>query len=243
MLRRALLACGVVTSLLYLASLVLGPMRWEGYSSTSQTISELYAIGAPSRSLVFPVGVAYDVLLVAFGVGVWAAAGARRGLRVTARMLVAVGALGLFWPPMHLRGEDKTLTDTLHIAWAAAISLLIVLAIAFAARAFGGRFRAYSIATIAVVLGFGALTSVYGPRIGANLPTPGAGIVERVDLGAYLVWVVVLAVALLRAPVVVTPRRPARAEGPVASEASASLRAPPRRPDPSAPRTRTRARA
>jgi hypothetical protein len=34
----------------------------------------------------------------------------------------------------------------------------------------------------------------------ANLPTPWIGIAERIDLGGYLLWVAVLAIALLREP-------------------------------------------
>ena len=51
MLRKTLLVCGILSSLLYVAMTVLVAMQWEGYSSASQTISELSAIGAPTRSL------------------------------------------------------------------------------------------------------------------------------------------------------------------------------------------------
>ena len=51
MARKSLLVCGVLSSLLYVAMTVLVAMQWEGYSSASQTISELSAIGAPTRSL------------------------------------------------------------------------------------------------------------------------------------------------------------------------------------------------
>ena len=37
MVRKVLLACGILSSLLYVATVVLAAMRWEGYSSTSQT--------------------------------------------------------------------------------------------------------------------------------------------------------------------------------------------------------------
>jgi hypothetical protein len=49
MLRGGLLVCGVLSSLLYVAMTIFVAMQWEGYSSTSQTISEL-SIGAPTRS-------------------------------------------------------------------------------------------------------------------------------------------------------------------------------------------------
>ena len=65
MTRKALLVCGIVGSLVYLAADVLGTLAWEGYHYTSQTISELSAIGAPSRPLFVPLGLAYAVLAIA----------------------------------------------------------------------------------------------------------------------------------------------------------------------------------
>jgi len=50
-----------------------------------------------------------------------------------------------------------------------------------------------------VLLVFGALTTLDVPRIDANLPTPLIGVWERIDIGVFLLWVVVLAVVLLRA--------------------------------------------
>ena len=74
MTRKILLICGIVSSLLYVAMNVFVPMQWEGYSSASQTVSELSAIGAPTRPLWVPLGVAYTLLVAAFGWGVWASA-------------------------------------------------------------------------------------------------------------------------------------------------------------------------
>jgi hypothetical protein len=143
-------------------------------------------------------GITYDLFLITFGVGVWGSADRRRGLRATAGLLVAIGAIGPFWPPMHMRGTVVSLTDTLHIAFAAVTSLFILLAVGFASTAFGKRFRLYSIVTIVVLLVFGTLTSLDGPRIAANLRTPWVGVTERIDVGAYVLWVAVLATMLLR---------------------------------------------
>jgi hypothetical protein len=49
-------------------------MQFEGYSSVSRTISELSAIGAPSRPLWLVLGPAYEMLVIAFGLGVWLSA-------------------------------------------------------------------------------------------------------------------------------------------------------------------------
>jgi hypothetical protein len=61
---------------------------------------------------------------------------------------------------MHLRGAEFTLTDTMHIVFSVVTVLLMLLAIAFGAAAFGKRFRLYSIATIVILAAFGALTGV-----------------------------------------------------------------------------------
>src|SRR5262245_61959023 len=37
-----------------------------------------------------------------------------------------------------------------------------------------------------------------GPRIAANSPTPRVGVWERINIGVFLLWVVVLAIALTR---------------------------------------------
>lgn len=196
---QALLVCGILSSLLYAAMNVFVPMQWEGYSAAAQTVSELSAIGAPTRPLWFLLGIVYTLLFATFGWGVWLSAGRNRPLRVVGGVMIAQGIIGLFWPPMHLRGTTFTLTDTLHIVWALATLLLMLLAIGFGAAALGKRFRLYSIATLVIFVVFGTLTGLDGPRIAANLPTPWIGVWERINIAAYMLWVVVLAVALLRA--------------------------------------------
>lgn len=117
--------------------------------------------------------------------------------------MLAYAALGFVWPfaPMHLRGAAFTLTDTMHIVLGGVTVLLFLLAMGFGAAAFGKRFRLYSIATMAIFVASGVLTGLDGPRIAANLPTPWIGVWERINIGVFLLWVVVLAIALLRAQV------------------------------------------
>jgi hypothetical protein len=198
--RRLLLMCGTLSSLLYAAMLVLVPLRWADYSSAAQTVSELSAIGAPTRWLWVPLGIIWTVLYAAFGWGVWQSAGRKRPLRLAGAMVIAHGLIGIFWPPMHLRGTEATLTDTLHVVWSVVTVLLMALAIGFAAATMGRRFRLYSIATLATFVVFGILTFMEGPRLAANLPTPWIGVWERINIGVWLLWVVVLAVVLLRRP-------------------------------------------
>ena len=198
MARMALLVCGIFAALLYAAMLIVVPMQWEGYSSASGAVSELSAIDAPSRPLWVALAKIYALLTLAFAVGVWISGYRSRRLRIVGGVLIAQSFVSIIWPPMHLRGAAQTLTDTMHIASAMAWLLLMLLAMAFAAAAFGKRFRLYSAATLLVFVVFGTLSGMDGPRLAANLPTPWLGVWERINIGASLLWVVVMAMVLLR---------------------------------------------
>jgi hypothetical protein len=201
MVRKVLLFCGILSSLLYVVMNVIAAVLYEGYNSASQTVSELSAIGAPTRPLWLLLAVPYTLLVLAFGWGVRLSAGRNRPLRVVGGLMIAYGFIGLFWPPMHPRGVEPTLTDTMHIVFSLVTVLLMMLAIGFGAAAFGKRFRLYSIATLVLLVVFGALTGLEAPGIPANLPTPWIGVWERIGIGVFMLWVVAVATALLRARV------------------------------------------
>ncbi len=214
MVRRTLLACGILFSLLYVAMNVYFPLQWPGYDAASQTISELSAVGAPTRPAWVAVGFVYSLLVIAFGWGVWSAAGARRALRIAGALIIAQGVVSLGWPlaPMHQRevlaAGGGSLTDTMHIVLGAVTVLLFIAAMGFGAAALGTRFRVFTAATLVVLVGCGALTGVEAPRMSANLATPLIGVWERVNIGAFMLWVVVLALALMRLPAIASQVEP-----------------------------------
>ena len=195
------LFCGILAPLLYVTIDIFAAMVWEGYSYTAQTISETFAIGAPTRPLVLLRSLAYSVLIIAFGLGVWGEARGKRSLRVVGGLLVGIGFVDLIAPfvaPMHLRGAERTLTDTMHIVLASVDVIFILLIIGLGASAFSNRFRSYSIGTILVIVVFGTLAGMDGPRLAANLPTPWVGVTERISVFSYMLWIVVFASGLLR---------------------------------------------
>lgn len=208
---KALLIGGVVSSLLYVASDILAAMSWEGYSYTSQAFSELLAIGAPTRPFMVAAANVYNLLVLAFGIGVWLSAGPKRSLRVTGILLVAYGLLSAAGPyvPMHVRGAGTSLTDVLHVVCTVGLVLSMLLFIAFGSATHGKAFRRYSVATILAVLSGGALAFQQGARIAAGQPTPWVGLIERVTIYSAMLWVAVLAITLLRAkkPELVDERR------------------------------------
>ncbi len=201
MMRRVLLLCGILSPLLYAVADALAGTQWQGYSFRDQVISELGAIGAPSRTLFSILLAVVDLLLVAFGVGVWQTAGSKGRLRVAAGLLTGFGVLALTvgqLVPMRPRGTEQGLTGALHLVEGAVAMLMVLAAMGFAGTAFGRRFRLYTVATIALVLAFGAWSGMEAPRIEAGLATPWAGVKERIFWYAYQLWFAVLALTLLR---------------------------------------------
>jgi hypothetical protein len=210
MLRKTLLWCGLVSSVLYVATDIVAALRYDGYSYKDQWVSELIANGSPVRPLMMALLTPYNLLAAAFGVGVWLVACGKRAARVTGAMLIASAAMGqvtMFWFAMDQRGAEETARGSLHGPMTSVMSLFTVLAMAFGATLLGRRFRWYTIGTILTLIVFGIATSVYIPRIEANEATPWMGAIERVNIYAQMLWTAVLSGALLRIHAPGTPRQ------------------------------------
>ena len=84
MVRKILLGCSIASSVLYVASDILVSWWDPNYSYRDQSFSELLAPGYPTRPImVVANGIVCGVLVTAFGVGLWKAAGGRRTGRIT----------------------------------------------------------------------------------------------------------------------------------------------------------------
>jgi hypothetical protein len=201
--RRILLVGGVLSSILYVIGIdVIAALGYPDYHKyADQMVSELFAVGAPTRTLMVWLSIPYNFLVFALAVGVWASAGDDRATRLTAAALVGYGAVsiaGLFLFPMDVRGTVGSQRDILHIVATIAMSTFLVAAMAFGAFAHGTRFRIYSFATIAIVIAFGACAGVLaGPM---PEPTPWVGPAERVNIYATMLWLGMLAVCFVRVP-------------------------------------------
>jgi hypothetical protein len=196
-LEKALIVCGIISSIWYAAINIYVPHQYEGYSLITFTVSELSAINAPTRQLWIMLVMLYPLLFAGFGLGVLKCAGENRQLRITGGLIVFYCIFNLYWPPMHMRGEEATLTDTLHIVWATVTIVLMLLMMAFGAAAFGVRFRIFTITSILLHIVFGVLTSLEAPNIATNGPTPMIGVWERINIAVFMFWVIIFCITLL----------------------------------------------
>jgi len=197
-----LLYCGIFSSILYTSMVIFVPLLYAGYSSFSQTVSELSAIGAPTRMLWNILSIFFILLLTAFGCGILLSTGEKRTLRIAGIVLTLYGIVSIFWPPMHQRevlaAGGKTITDTMHIAFTMVTGFLMMLAMGFGAAAFRNWFSLYSIVSILIIFFFGALTGMSAPKLEANLPTPWMGVWQRINIYATMLWLMWLAIVLLK---------------------------------------------
>ena len=194
---------GILNFALYLVMDAVATRRYEGYSYRDHTISELSAIGSPTRRLWLLLSLPYQALAFAFAFGVLRAAGPRPRVRIVGRLLFALAAVGLLWwvAPMHRREVlargGGTWQDTLHLVVGGLSSALFASSMVAGAFAFGRLFRVVSLATLSVVALFGGLMSTQTSRVGRNEPTPWLGIRERIAVEGSMLWQALFAAALL----------------------------------------------
>jgi hypothetical protein len=172
--RRALVACGVISSVLYIVAIdVVAPYLHPDYHAyASQMVSELFALGAPSRAALYLPMVLYNLLVFGFG---------------------ACSTAGLLIAPMELRAAGVSEQTLLHIWGTVLQGVFIALVLVFGAFVHGARFRLYSLATLAICIVFGALASLEAAQASMRW----IGLTERVNIYAWMLWLAVLALSLL----------------------------------------------
>jgi hypothetical protein len=202
--RVPLLLAGVAAAALYAAIVDVAAAFTPGYSHIAQPVSSLYQAGAPLGLPVACAFVAYNVLVVGFGAAVAAVAApgsARRRAGVGAGIaIVLVGIAGALDDafPQDPIGTAITTAGTLHIAFAAIASLLTLVAMALAAWWLLGRpemraLAVYSVASFVLILVSGPITAA-----ATASSSPVMGMLERVTIFTFILWMAVASVVLAR---------------------------------------------
>ncbi len=199
MRQRLLLYCGVLAAIGYVATDLAASFLYPGYSYRGQAVSELFAIGAPTSRWVVPLLSLCSLLLFAFAVGVWYAAGRRRMVRALAVTFAGSAVVGLLlWNlfPMHMRGAERSFTDTMHLILAT--NPFVLLSLILSITAFRGGLRLYSAATVVIMVVPAVAAFSYAGALDLNQPTPWLGATERLAQYGYEAWQIALALTLLR---------------------------------------------
>jgi hypothetical membrane protein len=190
--------CGIITPISYTIVVIALGFLWSGYNHVTQFISELGGVGAPNAIIMNTAGFALTGILITFF-----AFGLYRGINVGSRSktglaLVAVYGLGIMatgffpWDKVNL----ASFTSTMHllVGWTSWIAM--ILAPLFIARRLKNdsqwkSYRVYSLATglvTAVLIFIYAFVGIEGYM----------GVLQRIIIGAPLLWIEVMAIKLFR---------------------------------------------
>ena len=195
--KKGLVLAAIPAVVVYVITDVLSALLYDGYSFLNQAISELSAFGSPVRPLMVAAILTHSVLLLAFAIGLLRVARRRSALW----WIGAIGVAGFlvvgipnhtFWA-MSSRGTVTGFNDTMHITLSIVFTVIVIATMILSAVAYRGWFRFYAVATLAVVVAFGAAAGVAIQGIEQN-ETAWAGGFERINAYAYFAWVIVLAV-------------------------------------------------
>lgn len=197
--RKVLLCCGVLSSILYVGSEVYAWTQYPGYSPISQAFSELLAEGAPTRPFMVAVaGAPYNLLVAALAVGVWMSAGRSVTARITGALLMLyalISYLGGTVFQMDTREVEGSVRTMLHERATAVMVLSMLLAMAAGAFVHGLRFGIYSLASLLTMIVFATVTFQQTTMLAAHEPAPYFGLIERVSIYAWMLWVAVLSIS------------------------------------------------
>jgi hypothetical protein len=212
---KILLALGVLAPIYYVViNDVVAASLYPGYNPVSRPVSELTATYAPTRPVLVPLLVIFDLLIIPFWIGVWRAAGANRALRLTSGLMLGFRALALLAFPLPMVADEVLGANTIHtIIWGVITPLLMLAGIGASAAAFGKTFRLYTILTLVALVAFSVLTGIQATAANAGEPVRWFGVAERALIGVWLQWVAVLALVLLRAQRTLAPRQPGEPTG------------------------------
>lgn len=200
-MRKFTLACGILAPLVYAATVIYGGAITPGYSHVAEAISSLVQAGAPLRWKIDPGFVVYNFLLLVFAIGLVRefTAARRPGTLVgsaLALIVVPVLSLLMYFFPQDPVGSTPTVAGGIHLALAlgtAVMTMLTMVLTGAGARRYPPiqHLRWFAFANALFVFVTGGLSTA-----GMTLKWPFFGIIERMTIGGFELWVLVLALSL-----------------------------------------------
>lgn len=194
-------AAGVSAVGIYAFAVVLGGVLDPSYSHLRDTVSELTSSHAPDRVALGALFLAYNAALVPFAAGLYRTGPRTRGARaaLVCMIAIAVGGVLLVVPfPQDSLGRPGTAAGAMHIALAAVVAPLTVATTFLLGFAFRSDARWRGLSGFSMAMGFAILATGAAAGIGAAGGVAFSGLLERLTIGAFLLWVLVLGLHALR---------------------------------------------
>jgi hypothetical protein len=196
-----LMLSGMFAIVFYVMHVVIGGIKWKGYSHLQQPISDLTATGAPNRHLMLTLSTIYGLLALLFAVSFTIFRSREHHSLVFwgGVCFIILHLISALYPlfPQDLPGAKTTLEGRMHILITALIVPFTILTpfligFGFISELQWESFGLYSIITGILILVFGGTTAIfYAKRL------PYFGLVERLNIGALQVWTFVFSLELI----------------------------------------------
>lgn len=196
-----LMLSGMLAIVFYVLHVVIGGIKWKGYSHLQQPISDLTATGAPNRTLMLALTTIYGLLALLFAVSFTVLRSEEHyplvfwgGISFIFLHLVSV-LYPLF--QQDLPGAETTFRGRMHILITALIVPFTILTpfligFGFLSEPQWHTFGVYSIITGVLILVFGGTTAIFYAK-----KLPYFGLVERMNIGTLQVWTFIFSLELV----------------------------------------------
>jgi hypothetical protein len=201
------LLSGILAPIIYILAVLIGGALRSDYSHIANFVSDLIQAGAPNKNLLDPIFGIYNLATGAFAIGLffWIKDRHQPGVRMNTGSLGAIvllaeaffGFVTIFFPEP-APGSPVTTTGMMHIILASLSSLTTMATILLVGIWFrkvdGMRsYSTYSFVSLAIVFCAGGLAAYSGATHSAI-----AGLVERITIGGFLQWMLVIGIVLFQ---------------------------------------------
>jgi hypothetical protein len=193
------LALGVVAPIIFAAAVIWGATLVPGYSHVTDFISSLTQSGRTGTEPVEWLFLGYNGFLLVFATLCLRRLARSREWAMTFILLIVIAALGILMIPLRQDpvGDPITTAGIVHLVLAGLASLFSMGAIWFAGLAWrktkdGEGLALFSFICLAIVFASGLLAAS-----GAAGGWPFTGLLQRVTIGTFLIWMIVTATAFI----------------------------------------------
>jgi hypothetical protein len=197
---QALMLSGVLAIVFYVLHVIIGGIKWKGYSHLQQPVSDLTAAGAPNRALMLMLTTVYGVLALLFAVSFTILKGGEHHALVFwgGVSFILLHLVSVLYPlfPQDLPGIKTTRRGRMHILITALIVPFTILTpfltgFGFIAEPEWHVFGVYSIITGVLIFIFGGVTAIFYAKKLSYF-----GLIERLNIGTLQVWTFVFSLEL-----------------------------------------------
>lgn len=193
---------GIIAPLSYVLAVIIGGFLLDGYSHMYNSISELTASNVNKIPIIFILFAVYNLSIMIFGFGLYTDVKLSSTIkgRIASLLLIAVGVMGIamLYFVQDPRNIPMSFGGKIHLALAGISSFLTMAVIILTGLCFKDdnrlkKYALYSFISFGVVFISGGIT---GMSVANN--SPFGGLFERITIGAFMQWIFVIAVFIIR---------------------------------------------